>query len=131
MTDSINALREKVKHPDEEIDYALDFTHFPLREGETIASITSVVAVRTDGPSLPALDALAIDDGTLGHTAPAVNTATILDDEETPVAIGKAVVFWLLKGVDQQVYRIKARVVTSLGRKIVGQGVLRIDDGVL
>ncbi|MGE4190745.1 MAG: hypothetical protein AB7G12_12715 [Thermoanaerobaculia bacterium] len=125
MTESVRILREKVKAPVEELDYGVDFTPV-LRTGETIASITSITSTPAEDAELEGR--LVIDDGD-EHVAPAINSATFLNDEGTTVALSKGVIFWVLGGIDGVVYRINVRVVTSLGRKWKAVCILRIDDG--
>lgn len=74
MTESVSAVAARTKHPSESILYAIDFTAL-LSSGETLSGTPTV----TGSPS-------GLTIGT-----PAVNTATLVDDEGNTVAIGKAV----------------------------------------
>ena len=103
MTESVQATSARTKHPSESIAYAIDFTSL-LSTGETLTGTPTVSGSPTG----------------LTIGTPAVNTATIIDDEGNTVAIGKAVQVRISGGTDSIDYSLTISCSTTASDTRVG-----------
>ena len=114
MSDRVDAIHPKAKHPAEVLGMAIVFADV-LQTGETIESVTSIEAD-------PA------DELTIDNEEP--TASTILDDDDTPVAAGLAIVFRVAGGVAGKNYHVTATVETTFngdpGNTRVGVAVLEV-----
>ena len=117
-TESVVAVKARVKHPHEVLGYAIDFTDL-LAAAETISSVDDITILPDDEDDP---DALAFDDEE-------VNAVTVVDDEGNTIAVGKAVAFALSAGEAGTDYRITVDVTTSTGNERTAVVVLYVRDG--
>jgi hypothetical protein len=116
MSNSVVALRPKVKHPAETITYGMSFAKV-LESGELVSGVTSVV-----DPS-----------STLTISENAVTTGSILDDDGNIIPTAEAITFKVAGGVKDVDYRLVATITTTFnsnpGNTRVGVGILQVRDG--
>ena len=117
MSDSVLAKKQKVKHPDESLLYAVDFGEL-LQAGETIDTVDAVASTPT---------------GELTISDQAPNTSTLQDDEGNTIAVREAVQLRVAGGVAGTDYRIEVTVTTVFGEEEgntrVGVLSMQVDDG--
>lgn len=120
MNCSVVATKPKLKHPDEEITYAVDFSAV-LQEDELLVG-TPTVSVSPD-----------LEDDTIDVDDIEVTTATIIDDDGNQVPAGEAVTFKVVGGLSGADYRLTVEVETEFngdpGNVRVGVAVLQVRDG--
>jgi hypothetical protein len=105
---SIQDPKPKVKHPAEELTYAMSFAN-TLQSGETLSGISATC-----------------DPSGLTFSDEAVTTGTIFDDDGNSIGAGLAGTFLVEGGTDGVDYRITIEATTSTGNLRVGVGVLQV-----
>lgn len=96
------------KQPSERRKITMDFTN-TLATGETISSITSITSELLGG-------------GASDLTIPAVGYSNTINSDANKILL------WVEGGTDGSTYRVEVQVVTTVGQKLEGDGILRVTD---